>query len=59
MLRQPISASPRDFGKWCAYAVALLAPGSFVVLPAIWLYRLVAAQVARKAARSLACPGSS
>jgi hypothetical protein len=23
--------------KWCACALVLLAPGSFVVLPAVWL----------------------
>ena len=31
--------SASQFGKWCAIAVALAAPGSFIVLPAIWLSR--------------------
>jgi hypothetical protein len=26
--------------KWCAYALVLLAPGSFVVLPLLWLIRV-------------------
>ena len=25
--------------KWCAYALVLLLPGSFVVLALLWLYR--------------------
>lgn len=29
----------RDIGKWCAYALALLAPGSFFLLPVLWLAR--------------------
>jgi hypothetical protein len=29
---------PRQIAKWCAYALALAAPGSFVVLP-LWLLR--------------------
>lgn len=30
---------PREAAKWCAYALVLLAPGSFVVLPLLWLSR--------------------
>ncbi len=43
MLRQPGHPSAfrlhPSFGKWCAIAVVLVTPGSFVVLPAIWLVR--------------------
>ena len=28
-----------QLSKWCAIAVALATPGSFIVLPAIWLVR--------------------
>jgi len=27
------------FAKWCALGLALLLPGSFVVLAFVWLYR--------------------
>jgi len=30
---------PRDVGKWCACALALLVPGSFIFLPVLWLVR--------------------
>jgi hypothetical protein len=30
---------PREMAKWCAYTLVLLAPGSFVVLPLLWLGR--------------------
>ena len=39
MLRHPVSLSPAQLGKWCAIAVVLVTPGSFVVLPAIWVVR--------------------
>jgi hypothetical protein len=39
MFRRPIAPSPRELWKWCAYALILLAPGSFVVLPLLWLAR--------------------
>ena len=29
----------RTFGKWCAYLLVLLMPGSFEVLALLWLYR--------------------
>jgi len=29
----------REIAKWCAYALVLLAPGSFVFLPVMWLVR--------------------
>jgi len=37
MPRLPVS--PARLGKWCAIAVVLVTPGSFIVLPAIWLAR--------------------
>ena len=33
------ASSPRELTKWCAYALLLLAPGSFLVLPVLWLVR--------------------
>ncbi len=30
---------PREMAKVCAYGLALLLPGSFVVLPLLWLSR--------------------
>ena len=39
MFRALTAATPRDFAKWGAYAVLLLAPGSFFVLPILWLVR--------------------
>ena len=35
-----LSAAPAA-GKWCAYLLLLLVPGSFFVLPAVWLVRFV------------------
>jgi len=35
-------------GRWCAYALLLVAPGSFVVLPALWLVRSLTVQAARR-----------
>ena len=32
----------REWMKWCAFALVLIAPGSFVVLPLLWLWRLLA-----------------
>jgi len=29
----------RSCARWCAYALVLLAPGTFVILPALWLLR--------------------
>ena len=31
---------PHGIGRWCLYASILLAPGSFVILPVMWLLRL-------------------
>jgi hypothetical protein len=42
----------QGYGKWIAYALVLLAPGSFVVLAAVWLARIVRRwQAARCVAR--------
>jgi len=40
MVRLIMAAPPRKLAKWCAYALVLLAPGSFVVLPVLCLVRL-------------------
>jgi hypothetical protein len=39
MFRTVTAPSPRELTKWCVYALVLLAPGSFVVLPVLWLVR--------------------
>jgi len=39
MFRPLAVPTPRELTKWCAYALLLLAPGSFVVLPVLWLVR--------------------
>jgi hypothetical protein len=36
-----LTASPPELRKWCVYALVLLVPGSFVVLPALWFARLM------------------
>jgi len=37
MLRLPSAPSPRVFGRWCAYALVLVLPGSLLVLPVLWI----------------------
>ena len=39
MFRPLIASTPRELAKWLTYALVLLAPGSFVVLPVLWLLR--------------------
>src|SRR4029077_5171388 len=41
MKMQGITRMPpaRDMAKWCACALILLAPGSFVIVPLLWLAR--------------------
>ena len=39
MFRPLTPPFPRELAKWCAYALLLLAPGSFFVLPLLWLVR--------------------
>jgi hypothetical protein len=36
---------PRDLACWCACALVLLAPGSFVIVPLVWLVRRAACKV--------------
>ena len=49
MLRRYIESSPHPLGKWCAYALLLLLPGSLIVLPVLWLVRLVRRHDGRRA----------
>ena len=42
MFRSLAAASRLDLRKWGTYALILLAPGSFVLLPAYWLFRRLA-----------------
>ena len=52
-----LTAPPPELRKWCAYALILLVPGSFVVLPVVWLVRLLGVQALRRANRTAAqCP---
>jgi len=37
----------RRIAKWSAFAAILLAPGSFIVLPVLWLIRQIAVARAR------------
>ena len=39
MFRALTAVPQSELTKWCAYAVALLLPGSLIVLPALWLVR--------------------
>lgn len=39
MFRPYLACWPRELAKWCMCALVLLAPGSFVVLPVLWLVR--------------------
>lgn len=48
MFRRLPATSPREFGKWCAYALALLVPASFVVLAGFWLVRAYSAREPRR-----------
>ena len=40
--------------KWCAYALALLAPGSFIVLPVLWVVRAIYASAGRRSTQPAA-----
>jgi hypothetical protein len=46
---------PREWAKWCAYALVLLTPGSFVIVPLFCLVRHGMVRVARLKA----APGSA
>jgi hypothetical protein len=39
MLYSTKAIPPREMAKVCAYGLVLLLPGSFVVLPLLWLSR--------------------
>jgi hypothetical protein len=41
MIRNLIAAVPPEVARWCALALVLLAPGSFIVMPIWWLARQV------------------
>ena len=41
MYNRLMAISPPELRKWCAYALILLVPGSFVVIPVLWLVRLM------------------
>ena len=47
MLSRSIAIPPK-LRQWGAYALILLAPGSLVVLPTLWLLRLVVMAVRRE-----------
>jgi hypothetical protein len=40
MFHRQIQFVPREFGKWCAVALFLLTPGSFLILMLVGLVRL-------------------
>jgi len=39
MRRFPALPSKAQLGRWCACALLLLLPGSFLALPVVWLVR--------------------
>lgn len=45
--RKLVAPSPRELARWSAYTLVLLAPGSFIVLPVLWLVRRFAVQASR------------
>ena len=47
MSKKARTIPPREMAKWCTYGIVLLAPGSFVVLPLLWLARHWASRTAR------------
>ena len=36
---RPSARAAKTCARWCAYALVLLTPGSFVIVPALWLIR--------------------
>jgi hypothetical protein len=44
VLRAIKSAPAGEWAKWCAFALILLTPGSFVIVPVVWLARQWAAR---------------
>jgi hypothetical protein len=53
MGRNLVAFLPRDHGKWCAYVLILLTPGSFVFLPVVALIRFLA--IRRQSERRNTC----
>ena len=45
---QLTASLPRHYGKWWVYLVILLTPGSFLVVSAVALYRLIVTSAAFK-----------
>lgn len=43
-----MSTPPQTLAKWGGWAVVALMPGSFVVLPLLWLARQLRAQTSRE-----------
>ena len=39
MFNSLMAIPPREWAKWCAYALVLLTPGSFVIVPLYCLVR--------------------
>lgn len=38
-MQSSIATLPRGFAQWCVYLLILLAPGSFLILPLVWIVR--------------------
>jgi hypothetical protein len=47
MFRRVIASPPRSLSRWCGYALILLTPGSFIVLPLFWLLKVFGFQASR------------
>ena len=47
MLNKASTIPPREIVKWYTYAIVLMAPGSFVVLPLLWLAQHWVSRTAR------------
>ena len=52
MLESLVAMQSREWAKWCVYALVLLTPGSFVIVP---LYCLVRHGMQRAARLKAAC----
>ena len=39
-MKRWMASLPQPYARWCACLLFLLVPGSFVLLPALWLIRL-------------------
>ncbi len=47
MFQSLMATQPREWAKWCVYALVLLTPGSFVIVPLYCLVRHGVLRVAR------------